>query len=113
MRYFGLIFALPFICGPIAMLTMLWSKSGFGSPPVAMKVFGTCICLAVMAGGFFMAYSIITGKAVSQKSSFRPIKKGGYSCEHCGASIGTDSEISPSGDVKCEYCNSWFNINTI
>ena len=114
MQYFSLIFALPFIGGPIAMLTILWDDTGFGSPPLAMKLFGTFVCLAVMFVGVAMAYGIIAGKRVGlQKGNHTPVKhnKRSYSCEHCGASIGAESEISPSGDVKCEYCNSWFDIN--
>lgn len=36
---------------------------------------------------------------------------GSFHCTHCGASLGTDTEISPSGDFKCEYCDSWSNVN--
>ena len=80
-----------------------------------MKLFGTFVCLAVASVGVAMAYGIITGKGPSQRqkinTSSNTQAKTNYSCEHCGASIGTDSEISPSGDVKCQYCDSWFNVN--
>jgi hypothetical protein len=33
-----------------------------------------------------------------------------YECPNCGASVGEDSEISPSGDIKCAFCKSWFNV---
>lgn len=33
-----------------------------------------------------------------------------YDCDNCGARLGKDAEVSPSGDVKCKYCNKWFNI---
>lgn len=36
---------------------------------------------------------------------------GGYSCVNCGASLGVNTEVSPSGDFKCQYCNSWSNVN--
>ena len=32
-------------------------------------------------------------------------------CTNCGASLSTEVEISPSGDYKCPYCNSWSNVN--
>ena len=32
-------------------------------------------------------------------------------CTHCGASLGANTEISPSGDFKCQFCNSWSNVN--
>ena len=35
-----------------------------------------------------------------------------YSCDNCGAAIANNTEISPSGDFKCQYCNSWSNINS-
>ena len=31
-------------------------------------------------------------------------------CDNCGAKCTNASDISPSGDLKCEYCNSWFNV---
>lgn len=34
-----------------------------------------------------------------------------YECEHCGAGLGKNADVSPSGDVKCQYCNKWFNIH--
>ncbi|MCR9198894.1 MAG: hypothetical protein NXI04_09640 [Planctomycetaceae bacterium] len=36
---------------------------------------------------------------------------GGYACVNCGASLGVNTEVSPSGDFKCQYCNSWSNVN--
>ncbi len=34
-----------------------------------------------------------------------------YTCQHCGAPLGEGVEVSPHGDVKCNYCNTWFNIH--
>ena len=34
-----------------------------------------------------------------------------YSCSQCGASLGVNTEVSPSGDFKCQFCNSWSNVN--
>ncbi len=31
-------------------------------------------------------------------------------CDNCGAKCTNAKDISPSGDLKCEYCNSWFNV---
>ncbi len=33
-------------------------------------------------------------------------------CDHCGAKLTDASEISPHGDVKCEYCEKWFNVKS-
>jgi hypothetical protein len=34
-----------------------------------------------------------------------------YQCKNCGAALGEKADVSPSGDVKCTYCNKWFNIH--
>ena len=31
-------------------------------------------------------------------------------CDNCGARCTNASDISPSGDLKCAYCNTWFNV---
>ena len=31
-------------------------------------------------------------------------------CDGCGAKCTNASDISPSGDLKCAYCNTWFNV---
>lgn len=31
-------------------------------------------------------------------------------CDNCGANCTNASDISPSGDLKCAYCDSWFNV---
>ena len=33
-----------------------------------------------------------------------------YECNNCHATVSDPSNISPSGDVKCIQCNSWFNV---
>lgn len=45
----------------------------------------------------------------TQRSSSAPSD---YACDNCGAALGTRTEISPSGDFKCEYCDSWSNVKT-
>lgn len=35
----------------------------------------------------------------------------GYSCANCGAHLRSDTEVSPGGDFKCVYCQSWSNVN--
>ena len=34
-----------------------------------------------------------------------------YQCTACGARIQDASEVSPSGDTRCAYCNVWFNVH--
>ncbi|MCA9083054.1 MAG: hypothetical protein KDA81_03315 [Planctomycetaceae bacterium] len=31
-------------------------------------------------------------------------------CGNCGAALGTETEVSPSGDFKCPFCNTWSNV---
>jgi len=31
-------------------------------------------------------------------------------CDNCGAKCTNASDISPSGDLKCQYCDTWFNV---
>lgn len=33
-----------------------------------------------------------------------------FECRKCGAALDSDTEISPSGDFKCDYCDSWNNV---
>jgi len=34
-----------------------------------------------------------------------------YQCPACGARIQDASDVSPGGDVRCAYCNVWFNVH--
>jgi DNA-directed RNA polymerase subunit RPC12/RpoP len=116
-RIVAIVFSIPFIGVPIAMISMLWSNDGFGGPPIAMKIVGSLICGAVGFAGLCMMFGSIFGKAVSthhaaKTSHLTTSNKSEYKCSNCGASIGINSDISPSGDVKCQFCNSWFNVNT-
>jgi len=31
-------------------------------------------------------------------------------CDNCSAKCTNASDISPSGDLKCAYCDTWFNV---
>ena len=31
-------------------------------------------------------------------------------CDSCGAKCRDASKISPSGDLQCNYCGTWFNV---
>lgn len=35
-----------------------------------------------------------------------------YNCDQCGAALGDNSDVSPSGDFKCTYCGKWSNIHS-
>lgn len=49
--------------------------------------------------------------AGSVPDSAATLTPGQFSCSQCGAALGAETEISPSGDFKCPYCSSWSNVN--
>lgn len=34
-----------------------------------------------------------------------------YNCDQCGAALGDNADVSPSGDFKCTYCGKWSNVH--
>lgn len=103
----------------VAVLVFLWgSGSGFHSPPLFAKVFGSFIALGFMAMGFGVPLSVIKkAKELAKNGGLDPNGPGrvngpgsGYGCPNCGGNV-KDGEVSPSGDLKCPYCNSWWNIH--
>ncbi|MHC4878162.1 MAG: hypothetical protein ACYTGL_17035 [Planctomycetota bacterium] len=128
-RLFGII---PFGIG-ITVLCFLWfGDDGFHSPPLFFKVFGSFIALAFVMFGVaaFSAGSLVnrnrlhdlarsmhelqqsqTGSAPDTATE-QAEPRSGYDCPNCGASIGEGTDVSPSGDVKCDYCKRWFNIHS-
>jgi len=108
----------------LLVLGFLWFGSdGFGEPPLFFKLFGSCIAVVFVVMGFGGATAALTiGKnnpfglvhQLRQQNNHVNAGSGrshGYSCSHCGAALGDDSDVSPKGDVKCEYCDKWFNIH--
>ena len=49
-------------------------------------------------------------KSSDSKENDNRNSKFGYKCGNCGAAVGNKADVSPSGDVKCQYCLKWFNI---
>lgn len=116
LAFFGL-----FGCVGVAVLIFLWSpSSSFSGPPLIFKVVGSFIAMMFMVMGFGMPISAI--KASRARRDERPTdtkaptssgaaQAAGYRCPHCGAGLGHEQEVSPSGDVKCTYCKRWWNIH--
>ena len=101
----------------LTVLFFLWgSGDGFHSPSLVFKVFGSFIALGFMAMGFGVPLSALKkSKAAGGGSGAGsgpgvPRAAGGYECPSCGANV-KGAEVSPSGDVKCPYCNGWWNIH--
>ena len=127
---------IPFGIG-MTVLIFLWSApfGAFHSPPLFFRVFGSFIALAfVMTGiGIFVGAGKI-GDPRLMAEKLKEMQKGlagnqpergsssdtaeastskvGYDCPNCGASLGKEADVSPSGDVKCGYCERWFNIHS-
>ncbi len=96
-----------------------FSHEFFGGIPLFFKLF-----ISLIAGGFvlFGIAGIVTaskgnpirrplGRGHSSGASEPVASEGGYTCHKCGATLTPGADVSPSGDVKCSYCNSWFNIH--
>ncbi|NQV25172.1 MAG: hypothetical protein HQ518_12480 [Rhodopirellula sp.] len=128
----------PFGIG-MTVLIFLWSApfGDFYSPPLFFRVFGSFVALSfVLTGiGIFvgagkfgdprrmaeslqeaaksLADSQRTAGSSSTQSSEAVKPKVGYDCPNCGAALGKEADVSPSGDVKCGYCERWFNIHSV
>jgi hypothetical protein len=124
----------PFGIG-MTVLIGLWG-GGMGNPPLFFRVFGSFIALAfVMTGvGIFatagklgdprrmaqtlqeMQKELAADQPEAGSSPTQPADaespKVGYDCPNCGAALGKEADVSPSGDVKCGYCERWFNIHS-
>lgn len=122
----------------LTVLGFLWGTpfNEFGSPPLFFRVFGSFIALSflLVGAGFIAGPSLARGQGGRLKGMMQdlaetarntqrngPAKtsgesptepKVGYDCPNCGAALGTDCDVSPSGDAKCGYCKRWFNIHT-
>ena len=112
---FAVLFFAIFGCIGVTVLVFLWGARGFGAPPLVFKVFGSFIALAFIVMGFGVPLSALAKRSRitttggeagpgGHGTADRPDHPGGYTCPHCGANV-ADGEVSPSGDIKCRYCN--------
>jgi hypothetical protein len=53
----------------------------------------------------------VDDEAPSQSTLATPADPLRFACPRCGAALGEGAEVSPHGDVKCAYCQSWFNVH--
>lgn len=118
-------FGFAFAAIGISVLAFLWLTpfNQFGSPPLFFRIFGSFIAICFVAMGATMFIGGIVGKLPMSKVLSRSLTQGqvddaptgptgtGYSCPKCGAQLGAKVEVSPLGDVKCQYCHQWFNIH--
>lgn len=116
---FGLVFFAIFGCIGIAVLIALWSPSdAFMRPPLVFRVVGSGIALMFIAMGFGVPLTALkkargahTAPWIQEHPDPTSPGTAGYRCPNCGAQLGPDQEVSPSGDAKCVYCKRWWNIH--
>ena len=95
----------------LTVLVFLWaSGDGFGSPPLFFKIVGSFIAICFMLMGFGLPLSALRKGNRAGTGSTPVPDPGSYTCPSCGGNV-KDAEVSPSGDVKCPYCNGWWNIH--
>ncbi|MHC5004017.1 MAG: hypothetical protein ACYTJ0_12920 [Planctomycetota bacterium] len=94
----------------LVVIVSLWSMRGFGAPPLPFKLIGTIMGMVFVVVGCGAAATIARGGRTSQPPPAAP-PAAGYECPGCGATLAGDVDVSPHGDVKCAYCDAWFNIH--
>lgn len=128
-RFIAGIFGLVFAGIGVAVIIFVW---GFDDhAPVFFRIMATFISIAFIAMGGGIAFAAISGRLIpnpaagarqmradllSQQGTTtqqpsRPVASVAYQCPSCAAPLAKDADVSPSGDVKCKFCNRWFNIH--
>lgn len=127
-RIVGGVFGFVFFGIGVTVIIFLWSQpfDAFGSPPLFFRIFGSFIALAFVAIGGAIAVGAVAGArthvtldhfsddardGLDRKTPGPAQSQVNYACSQCGASLSQDADVSPHGDVKCNYCNCWFNIH--
>ena len=125
-RALGGVFGLVFGGAGVCMLFLIWGDDS-DFVPVPARLFGSLICLAFIAMGGTMLFSAIAGGGMLGAKSIDlpdlenlnstsdapppPVAAGKYVCPNCGAALGDKADVSPMGDVKCQFCGRWFNVH--
>lgn len=99
----------------LVVIVSLWTAEGFGDPPLFFKLVGTLIAsvfvLVGVAGALGLQPKAPPSRPIRGAS---PANRQGavqLTCTNCGAALGEGADVSPSGDVRCTYCQRWFNIH--
>jgi hypothetical protein len=123
-RFIACVFGVAFFGIGLTVLGYLWLTpfNEFGSPPLFFRIFGSFIATVFAAVGGRTAFGAIFGKANSfdllvaraneLRSQLPQSAHGSYTCPHCAAPLQSGVDVSPSGDVKCSFCNSWLNVRS-
>lgn len=131
-RIVGAVFGIAFFCIGASVLGVAWSDE-LGSHPLVFRLVPSFISLVFMTVGGTIAFGAITGKQInSSNAMISHLKRrkqmldelqgeeglgsntsnvsSQLECPRCGAPLHANADISPSGDVKCTHCDSWFNV---
>lgn len=117
-----------FVFASIGVVTIIWLWAqpfgAFGSPPLFFRVFGSLIAIAfvAMGGGSLVGVIASPGPFGANVDPTQPLQGDpvdrpasssgvGYTCPSCGATLSDKADVSPLGDVKCTFCDRWFNIH--
>jgi hypothetical protein len=111
-----------FVFGGIGLTVLgyLWGTpfNQWDSPPIFFRIFGSFIAIAFVGFGGTAIVSALRGKGLGAMPAFPSIGRtsalqsaAAYACPHCGAPLSDKTDVSPSGDVKCPFCHTWFNIH--
>lgn len=99
----------------LVIIVSLWTAEGFGEPALSFKLVGTLIAQIFVLVGVAGALGLQPkAPPIGPIRGASPRGRPGaaqLACTNCGASLGEGADVSPSGDVKCTYCQRWFNIH--
>jgi hypothetical protein len=126
-RFVGGVFGLIFAGIGVTVIANLWFGEMGENAPTFFKIFSSFISLAFIAMGGTLAFTSFFGGGMmgadqmveklqrlqasqSPPTSTPSAGPGSYVCPHCGGRM-TRADVSPLGDVKCEFCGAWFNIH--
>ena len=97
-------------------VTML--KTPWIGIPWLFRFWGGLIAFACLAVGLIMVFGSMVRQilrnrdardARAQTAVDAPVNSG-YACPNCGAPLASAADVSPLGDVRCGYCQQWFNV---
>jgi hypothetical protein len=110
---FGFAFAL---IGVLVFGNLWLEPFGFMHTPLFFRLFGSVIALVFVVFGGTLGTTAIRNRPLSSvtRRGARSQDAGGavgYQCPSCGAGLSDSADVSPSGDAKCAYCRTWFNVH--